>query len=263
MRNSLPRVAHKFLIANRGTLRAALAAVFFGGAAVAFAAVAVSPGTGRAEQSVPEVPTATVKLSVDASAPKKLAKLKMPGAKFWSKDPVVVDSVTALGYLIRVENIDDPTYLMIRRRVSDEIARRMKIDADALNRAWSRVPRDHQIAVLAAVSQLGVPYVEGKEDPHVRMDCSGLLWYAWRTAGVDAPRVSTAQLDPRMRIDRRDAMAGDIAGEGKHVHMYLGVPKAFIHAPYSGRLVRLKIMKDAQWNRVAWTNPSNIATYRL
>jgi hypothetical protein len=39
----------------------------------------------------------------------------------------------------------------------------MKIDAVALDKAWSRAPRAHQIAVLAALTQLDVPYLEGKE----------------------------------------------------------------------------------------------------
>lgn len=193
----------------------------------------------------------------------RLAALTSPGAEFRAKDSIVVNSVSALGYLMATENTEDPIYLALRRKASDSVARRMKLDSKALNRAWSKVSRDHQLAILAALSQLGVPYREGKEDPYVFMDCSGLLWYAWRVAGVDAPRVSVAQIDPRLRISRRDAKAGDIAGEGKHVHLYLGIPKAFIHAPYSGRKVKLKIMSDAQWNRVAWTDPTNIAIYRL
>lgn len=262
MRNSLPFVTRNYSIVDRATMRVALASLLFGGTAVAVAMVAVSPGTGKAD-SATTTAVSVESVALKAVPAKKLAKMTMPGARFRARDPLVVNAVNALGYLMRIESVDNPEYLRMRRLVSDAVAGRMNLDPDAMNRAWSRAPRDHQIALLAAVSQLGVPYVEGKEDLHVRVDCSGLLWLAWRTAGVDAPRVSTAQLDPRMRIDRRDALAGDIAGEGKHVHMYLGLPKAFIHAPHSGRLVRLKIMKDAQWNRVAWTNPSNIATYRL
>lgn len=193
----------------------------------------------------------------------RVKDLVMPGARFRARGPIVVGAAEALRYLMGTENYEDPAYLRLRRAVSDAVAARMKIDPVALHRAWSRVGRDHQIAVLAALTQLDVKYVEGKETPYVHMDCSGLLWFAWRAAGVDAPRVSVAQIDPRMRIPRSEAKAGDIGGEGEHVHLYLGVPKAFIHAPYSGRQVRLKIMKDAQWNRIAWTDPSNIALYRL
>lgn len=164
---------------------------------------------------------------------------------------------------MRTENVADPAYVAARRLVADEVARRVSVSPKALRRAWARAPRDHQIAVLAALTQLGVPYVEGKEDPYVRMDCSGLMWYAWRVAGVDAPREAVSQLDPLMRVPRKKAIVGDIVGEGRHVQMYLGVGLAMLHAPFKGKFVKFKIMSDAQAARVAWANPSNIATYRL
>lgn len=256
MRNSLPCVSPARRIGSR--LRVGLAIAGFLGAMTSIMVVGTRDSHAAPGGAASRAPSRRV-----PSDDPRLAALTMPGAKFRQRDPLVLDSVAAVGYLLGTENIDDPAYRRLRRAVSDEVAARMKLDPVALDRAWSRVTRDHQIAILAAVSQLGVPYVEGKEDPHVRMDCSGLLWYAWRVAGVDAPRVSVAQIDPRLRIPQREAKAGDIAGEGKHVHLYLGLPKAFIHAPYSGRRVRLKIMSDAQWARVAWTDPSNIANYRL
>jgi len=95
------------------------------------------------------------------------------------------------------------------------------------------------------------------------MDCSGLLWYAWRTAGVDMPRQALSQMDRHMRVERKDAIAGDIAGEGTHVQMYLGVGNAMVHAPFNRKTVRLKMMSEEQALRVVWANPSLIATYRL
>lgn len=187
----------------------------------------------------------------------------MAGRAIRARGDVVVASIAALGLLMRTENVDDPTYVEHRHRVAVAVGDRLGVDPELFDRAWRRAPRDHQLAVLAALTQLGVKYVEGKEEPHVRVDCSGLLWFAWRVAGVDMPRESVSQLDPRMRISVSDAIAGDIAGEGTHVHMYLGVDRYFVHAPFSGKNVTLKKMKKAQWARVAWTNPSNIATYRL
>lgn len=184
-------------------------------------------------------------------------------APFRPKNPISNNAVTALTIIMRTENIEDPRYLSTRRKVSDLVAKKMTLDADQLDRAWSRAPRDHQIAVLAALTQLGVRYVVGKESPYVQVDCSGLLWFAWRAAGVDMPRQAVSQLDPRMRVDRDDALAGDIVGEGTHVHIYLGVGRAMVHAPFNGKSVRLKTMSEEQYARVAWANPSNIATYRL
>jgi hypothetical protein len=188
---------------------------------------------------------------------------QMPGYSFRNRDKLAVDAADALSVIMRVSNTDDPAYLRLRRLVSDEIARRMGLDATALRRRWSRAPRDHQIAGLAAITQIGVRYVEGKEDPYVQMDCSGLHWYAWRVAGLDMPRQAVSQQDRHMRIDREDAVWGDIVGEGTHVHMYLGLGNAMIHAPFKGKRVKLKMMSEAQAVRSVWADPSIIALFRL
>jgi cell wall-associated NlpC family hydrolase len=190
-------------------------------------------------------------------------RLQMPGERIRQRPQIAIDAIQALSLIMRTENKEDPTYLASRRVVSDGVAKRLSLNPTDLNRAWSRAPRDHQIAVLSALTQLGVPYIQGKEDSYVKMDCSGLLWFAWRTAGVDMPRQAVSQLDRRMRVDREDAIAGDVTGEGTHVQIYLGTGLAMIHAPFGGKLVKFKIMSAEQAARVAWTNPSNIATFRL
>lgn len=190
-------------------------------------------------------------------------RYQMPGYSFRSREQLAVDAVAALAIAMRQDNVDDPMYLGLRRLVSDEIASRMSLDPDKMHRAWSRAPRDHQIAGLAAISQIGVRYVEGKEDPYVYMDCSGLQWYAWRAAGLDMPRQAVSQQDRHMRIEREDAVFGDIVGEGTHVHTYLGVSLAMIHAPFNGKRVKLKMMSEAQASRSVWADPSLIALYRL
>jgi cell wall-associated NlpC family hydrolase len=190
-------------------------------------------------------------------------RLQMPGERIRQRPQISVDAIQALSLIMRTENKEDPTYLASRRVVSDGVAKRLSLNPTDLNRAWSRAPRDHQIAVLSALTQLGVPYIQGKEDSYVKMDCSGLLWFAWRTAGVDMPRQAVSQLDRRMRVDREDAIAGDVTGEGTHVQIYLGTGLAMIHAPFGGKLVKFKIMSAEQAARVVWTNPSNIATFRL
>jgi cell wall-associated NlpC family hydrolase len=188
---------------------------------------------------------------------------QMPGERTRQRPQIAIDAIRALSLIMRTENKEDPSYLELRRVVSNGVAKRLVLDSNDLNRAWSRAPRDHQIAVLSALTQLGVRYIEGKEDSYVKMDCSGLLWFAWRTAGVDMPRQAVSQLDRRMRVEREDAIAGDITGEGTHVQMYLGTGLAMIHAPFGGKFVKFKIMSAEQAARVVWTNPSNIATFRL
>ena len=198
-----------------------------------------------------------------ASSAKGSDRLQMPGQKMRLRNPISVQAVSALHFIQRTENINDPQYLVARKVVSDAVAAELDIDAVALDKAWSRAPRAHQIAVLAAITQLDVPYLEGKEYPYVFMDCSGLMWYAWRAAGVDLPRESVSQMDRLMRVERKDAIVGNIVGEGTHIHMYLGVGNAMIHAPFNRKTVRLKMMSEEQAQRVVWTTPSLIATYRL
>jgi len=193
----------------------------------------------------------------------KLKRTQMPGEKFRKRNQLSLDAVTALSLILRTENIEDHSYRAARKVVSDKVAARFKLDPTALDKNWSRAPRDHQIAALAAITQLNVRYVTGKEDPYVRVDCSGLLWLAWRTAGVDMPRQAVSQLDPRMRVERSEAMLGDVTGEGTHVQIYLGMGLAMIHAPFNGKYVKFKTMSEEQAARVVWTNPSLIATYRL
>jgi len=208
-------------------------------------------------------PPTAVSATTGSGGSKNIDMLQMPGARMRQRNEISVKSVAALNFIQRTENINDPLYLAARKVVSDAVAKKMGLDSVALDKAWSRAPRAHQIAVLAALTQLDVRYVEGKESPYVYMDCSGLMWYAWRTAGVDLPRQALSQLDVHLRVEREDAIAGDISGEGTHVQMYLGIDNAMVHAPFNRKTVRLKLMSEEQALRVVWTNPSRIATYRL
>ena len=235
IRNSLPEMS------GTATLRRGFIAFCLVGALSA-------PATAHAENKSP--------------APKRVTT-EMPGGKFRKRNAISLAAHSALSIITRTENIEDPVYVNARRATSDLVAQAMSLDAERLHKAWGGVPRDHQIAVLAAITQLNVRYVPGKEDSYVQMDCSGLMWYSWRVAGVDAPRQAVSLLDPRMRVERKDARAGDVVGEGTHVHLYLGIDLAMIHAPFNGKKVKFKIMSEEQAARVVWTDPSKIATYRL
>jgi cell wall-associated NlpC family hydrolase len=95
------------------------------------------------------------------------------------------------------------------------------------------------------------------------MDCSGLLWYAWRAGGVDMSREAAAQLHPKLHISRNKARAGDIVGDSTHVHIYLGVGRAVVHSPIPGKFVTLKWLSNDQWNRLVWADPTRIAIFRV
>jgi cell wall-associated NlpC family hydrolase len=84
-----------------------------------------------------------------------------------------------------------------------------------------------QIAVNAAQSQRGVPYVWGGATPGVGFDCSGLTMWAWAQAGVYLAHGATEQYYEIQHVSMADLQPGDLifygdAGLLYHVVMYIG-----------------------------------------
>jgi cell wall-associated NlpC family hydrolase len=84
-----------------------------------------------------------------------------------------------------------------------------------------------QIAVNAAQSQLGVPYVWGGSTPGMGFDCSGLTMWAWAQAGVSLAHGATDQYYEVQHVSMSDLQPGDLIFYGNayllyHVVMYIG-----------------------------------------
>jgi cell wall-associated NlpC family hydrolase len=106
------------------------------------------------------------------------------------------------------------------------------------------------VAVAAAESQLGVPYVWGGETAGRGFDCSGLTQWAWRQAGVTIPRVAADQAAALPHVPLTQLQPGDLLfyynldgdNEIDHVVMYVGSgpygPQTIIQAPYTGATVQ-------------------------
>lgn len=107
------------------------------------------------------------------------------------------------------------------------------VDPAALRRAWSSAPVEKQQAVLAAMSQLGVPYKSIASEPGVGFDCSGLTIWAFAQAGVEIPRTSGDQYRAADKVEVDDAEPGDFVYYPGHISMYLGVG-TMVHSPNSG-----------------------------
>jgi len=92
--------------------------------------------------------------------------------------------------------------------------------------------------VETALDQVGEDYEYGGADPDDGFDCSGLVWYSYREAGLKLPRSAAAQKKGGRPIKFGQARPGDLLfyrfGERKaaylHVVMYLGGGEA-VHAP--------------------------------
>ena len=90
--------------------------------------------------------------------------------------------------------------------------RRLEIDAGQLHQAWLVADQPHQIALLSALTQLGVPYRRNASKAGVGFDCSGLTAFAWGQSGVELARQSGAQLRNARRSARSTtAQAGDLS----------------------------------------------------
>ncbi|GGO30614.1 hypothetical protein GCM10010116_61300 [Microbispora rosea subsp. aerata] len=100
-------------------------------------------------------------------------------------------------------------------------------------------------AIKVARKQLGDPYVWGAAGPHA-FDCSGLIQFAWRKAGVKLPRTTWSMLKAvKKKVSLARLKPGDLifTNGGGHMGMYVGHKKV-IHAPHSGAVVRIDRLKD-------------------
>ena len=97
------------------------------------------------------------------------------------------------------------------------------------------------IAIRAAESYLGVPYVWGGAS-RSGVDCSGLIMLAYAAAGIFFPHYSGAQFADTVRVPLWNLEPGDLLFYGyngdEHVAMYLGHGE-MIEAPSTGYTVRI------------------------
>ncbi|MFE1552322.1 NlpC/P60 family protein [Streptomyces sp. NPDC058718] len=94
-------------------------------------------------------------------------------------------------------------------------------------------------AVIAARSAIGKPYVWGATGPS-GFDCSGLMVWSYRQAGISLPRTSQGQRHAGRQVPLSQAQPGDLVtyrGDASHVGIYAGNGQV-IHAPYPGARVR-------------------------
>lgn len=94
------------------------------------------------------------------------------------------------------------------------------------------------IAVRAALSRLGRPYVWGATGPD-QFDCSGLTQWSYARAGIHLDRTTYQQIYDGVPIPRSHVRPGDLVfPTAGHVQLAIG-NNLVVEAPHSGATVRI------------------------
>jgi cell wall-associated NlpC family hydrolase len=177
-------------------------------------------------------------------------------------DPLALSANRALEQLrddlVRFDGAGETSaaFARLRRSTVEIVADRLELDPDELEAAWADADINHQTALLAALTQVGVPYKKFAMKPGVGFDCSGLTSFAWGQAGFNLPHNSTRQIraaDPRTQ---ENAQAGDLLRYPGHVMMWLGVGQAVIHSPQPRQFVEVRILATRSMNRSTFGDPT-------
>ena len=112
---------------------------------------------------------------------------------------------------------------------------------------------DPAVVVGAARGQLGAPYRYGGADPH-GFDCSGLVYFSFRSAGKDVPRGIAELYAAAQPVEFKAGRPGDLVFfrlDGprlSHVGIYLG-DGLFVHAPSTGKRVGIASLDQPFWSQ--------------
>jgi cell wall-associated NlpC family hydrolase len=187
------------------------------------------------------------------------AQAAVPSATtdIYRQSPAVVrEASEALWRYRRHVRLGTPASLRHYNRARNQAARAtaaaLRLDPRVMVARWVVAGRRHQVAVLAALTQLGAPYRAYTASPTLGFDCSGLTSWAWRQAGVTIPRSSGDQIAAAAPRRRLTAHAGDLVYYPGHVSMYLGMARAIVHASDPQNDVELSFIS----RRVRWGDPT-------
>ena len=121
-------------------------------------------------------------------------------------------------------------------------------EADAASK--QRVSR----AANVALQQIGDPYRYGAAGPRA-FDCSGLMQYSFRRAGIKIPRTASAQARRAHRIPKRKLRRGDLmffhnGGGVYHAAMFIKRDRrgvVMVHSPGRGKRVQRAHPWTSRW----------------
>lgn len=133
-------------------------------------------------------------------------------------------------------------------RVVDEIEAKSVLPVADLPQRTIPAKLSGQVLAVAN-SMLGMPVVWGGASPARGFDCSGLVQYVFRQAGVNLPRTADLQFEVGRTVAKSELQPGDLVyfttyePGASHVGIYSGGNK-FIHTSFSQGIVAIGDMND-------------------
>jgi cell wall-associated NlpC family hydrolase len=125
------------------------------------------------------------------------------------------------------------------------------VDMEQMAARSSGLPAGQSAQVLAiARDLLGQPVVWGGASPAQGFDCSGLVQYVYRQAGINLPRTADLQFLVGRTVPPASLQPGDLVyfttyePGASHVGIYIGKDK-FIHTSFSKGIVAIGDMNDS------------------
>jgi len=139
--------------------------------------------------------------------------------------------------------------------VAYTVAAKLEVDGARMHQAWLAADHAHQVALLSALTQVGVPYHRNASKIGIGFDCSGLTAFAWGQTGVELARKSTTQLRNAAKRTMDTAQAGDLVYYPGHVMLWLGVDNLIVHAPQRGKDVEVGHITARRVRTAKFGNP--------
>ncbi|MEZ5255444.1 MAG: NlpC/P60 family protein [Ilumatobacteraceae bacterium] len=139
--------------------------------------------------------------------------------------------------------------------LAGELGARLEVEPDRFLTAWRHAERPQLRVMLSALSQVGVSYRLPSAQPGRAFDCSGLVSWAWRQAGVELPTNSGDIISSHERTSIDDLEPGDVVWYPGHVMLALGVDDTIVHAVNRGTPLKVDHLASNKRSRSAAIDP--------